>query len=159
LPIPLTGEDLLHLRLARWKGSRRDFPESELGDHVEKLLPYLIEQAGLGVVLSVSREYPLVVGRVDFVCAMIDGFYALVEVKRERLPVQGDFRISYAIGQLLTYGVAFQMAHGIEADRVHLVLVSDVELPWAKAAIGAYGLPITVFFVGQEYAEVLRAKA
>jgi hypothetical protein len=155
----LDPRKLLGLRIARWSGYRRDGPETELCDRVAPLLPDLLLLAGIGEVVEVSREYPLPAGRVDFLCRLRNEHYAIVEVKRESLPQQGDWRMSFAIGQLLVYAVGLSVQHDLPIESIHPVLISDGDLTWASAAIGAYRLPIHVCTLGREYAKVLHGQA
>ncbi len=157
--IPLDPRQLLDLRIARWKGYRKDGPETELCDRVAPLLPDLLLHAEVGEVVQISREYPLPAGRVDFLCQLRDEQYAIVEVKRESPPQHGDWRMSFAIGQLLVYAVGLSVQHDLPIENVHPVLISDGDLTWASAAVGAYGLPIYVCTLGHEYAKVLHGQA
>jgi Holliday junction resolvase-like predicted endonuclease len=152
-PELLTLEQLLDKRITEWRNSvprtsRGSNSETEFSNHIEPLLPEVLEHLGYQVE-AISREFYLQQGRVDFLVKTHNG-YIVIEVKRSNEKINSDLYFSYAIGQVLTYKSLIAAQYKISMDKIDCIIITDNDSALLGATIANNELNITHLVVADE---------
>ena len=152
-PELLTLEQLLDKRITEWynsvsRTSRGSNSETEFTNHIEPLLPDMLNHLGFEVE-GISREFQLAQGRPDFVVKTKDG-YIVVEVKRSNDKSNSDLVFSFAVGQVLTYRTILSQQYNIKPERVHCIIITDNDSLLLNSTINMHDLGITHLVVASE---------
>lgn len=140
-------EELFNYRLLKTRPNKHNGKQSlekEFCDNFEKQIIRILKECGYKPI-SIAREFQLLYGRCDFVVALEEKQYLIIECKVKNLSVAKnteDLRFCYAVGQLQTYRTILNLQYKIPFENIKLMLATNSDSLLVHTVIGAENLDI-----------------
>jgi hypothetical protein len=130
------------------KSRRSKNYESLFCDRVDENLEQILKDAGFKV-KDISIEFPVVGARFDYLIKLENDEYLIIEAKYSNNADADASKISFAVGQLLTYRALFSNQYHIDLDKIKMILLVNEELSLPLYTIQQSKLPIGYLIYGE----------
>ena len=141
--------ELIDFRIGRYQNKEWKLTQESLfASEVEKHLEQIFSDLGRPI-KTISREFSILGGRLDFLLNHEDETFTLVEVKYSRGNSHDEAKCCYSVGQLLTYKATFCRMYDVPKEEVNLMIINNEEFISVVDVVAFNDLPIEYLVIGE----------